>query len=369
MEMLPDFSVHFRVRLLTLSMGQDVDHNERSGTCVLVQIQTQTETMRFDLSIICIEAASWRQIFYKWRESHNNNFIAGLIENLIGSGTSSIGKVETLTKTAVAANAELTSDLVHDMGEEPMSAIIAKSGLKLQSLHHVGGHGESLDTEHTQIRGRVPASGGGITTGALEVIRGRGQVEAGGRAPSTMQGRVSYNMQLGASDILPKMELESEKVTITIQLTSVKRSTSEGEEAQQVIMSRAEARDTQRAFPNRAITERRRVPALSELSCLQTRSQDTHKESRNLSPDVSHSGTRSVISNHSTQYNPAGPLWGKGTQHAAVSRLQLGKATSIGVAGPTRFDMVTISAISDDRVRYNYRRAKMSSSTKACEGK
>ena len=169
MEMLPDFSVHFRVRLLTLSMGQDVDHNERSGTCVLVQIQTQTETMRFDLSIICIEAASWRQIFYKWRESHNNNLIAGLIENLISSGTSSISEVETLTKPAVAANAELTSDLVHDVGEEPMSAIIAKSGLKLQSLHHVGGHGESLDTEHTQIRGRVPASGGRITARKLEV--------------------------------------------------------------------------------------------------------------------------------------------------------------------------------------------------------
>ena len=59
-------------------------------------------------------------------------------------------------------------------------------------------------------------------------------------------------------------------------ITSFKRLTSEGEEGQQANMSRVETRDFQRAFPHRAITERRRVPAWSELSCLQTRSQVTH---------------------------------------------------------------------------------------------
>ena len=375
MEMLPELGQISETRLLNWigSEGEVVDNFQlRKETCSLLRSQLRTETEVANLSIICIEVAFWRQILYKWCKSHINNVIAGLIEKLIGSGTSDILEVETLTEPTVAADAELTPGLVEDVGEEPMLTNITKPGLELQSLHHVGGQGEGLYTEHGEVTGRVSASRGGLATRALEVIRGRVEVDTSGRAPSTSGERLSQGQHLeGASLWMNSRYREQGKMASVTSVTFVEFTASP--------LSRSGPLRPQRrpraVWKTSLIVDMTRVQkpapnarARPGLTSLQTENvhSHSHSESRNLSPDHRHRGQ--VISNPVSRYNPAGPDWGLGTRHGAVLSSSVVKLPPWRRPEPPNLTWSRYQTTVNSEHIMN-QRTRLSSSTKALEGK
>ena len=191
MEMLPELGKF--VQKLDLGLGK----HQGGAASILEQImsalfesQLTTEMMKSDGYIVCIVSDIWRQILYKWLVSHINNIIAGPIEEIISGGAASTSSMQTITKTAVAANHEEAGSLVNNVREEPVGASLTEPSLEVKTFADMRRQEVSLIAKYVEVSELSVLNGGsGNATRALRTVRSLVQVEDGGSAASSGKWR------------------------------------------------------------------------------------------------------------------------------------------------------------------------------------
>ena len=311
--------------------------------CDWTEVHLHTENKMKMKCIVCSVSDIWRQILYNWSLSHINYFIAGPIEEIIGSGAASAVAVQTTTEAAVAASGLVTVKVVKHVRKEPVVMGVAKSGLTLKPLGYVRGQSGSLVTKDVEIGGDfiVFEIKGGSAAWTLEVIRGRVSNEdrrstaSSDRQRGQTQLEVSYR---GASNLQSKGQGRVK----CRQPDMINTSSSGGWQSPLIFMK---MKDT--AWPMPLNTPK--SPHKGPPTGLQTKFLQIQLESHNLLPAGCHQVAEVVILNSTSEIQPAEPGKGKGTQHAAMSDTQLGTATSIGVVRTSqKFVTIMISSKYDN---------------------
>lgn len=208
MEMLPELE-HPKQRPRG-DLGETLTASESLSTCCQFWSQFNTERIEKLDCIVCIVSDIWRQILYNWSVSHINHFIAGPIEEIIGSGTASAREMKTITEAAVAADAEPTPNIVHNVREQPVCSGLTQSGLELKSVDNVWRKGQGLDSKNGEISGiglDVLMCEGGHATRTIEVIMSLVKVEMVWNALGASSEWEHVQLVIGESSVITQLRL------------------------------------------------------------------------------------------------------------------------------------------------------------------
>ena len=330
------------------------------------------------MEIMGTECASTQLANNNWRESNINIFIAGLTENLFGSGAAAIFVVEAVTEAAVWTNTEAANVLVENKWKKPVEVRLT---LLLETCLEVGGEIMDVEAKHSDIANLLLYLGVGDELTAGAILRHLTERQGWRRAVRPSCRRVNMRKLCRATQLMT-YKMSFIKHTLKM-FTSVNELSSEAERSvkeekkseavkpvQVVKKSGAEKPIQEEKKSDKKLIELSNhrwvslpangTPAWSHTAAgLQTSCYyfTIQLVSRNLSPGCHHGEEPVLISKQRRHEIPARSLHGgQGSKHGATCEAWSGNAASVGVAGTIQFVMTKYINNYNHKNKYTWRR-------------